>query len=123
MPLAAERPYTYAPLIDPLAIRFVILHPGAFSNPVEINIIQTTLARKRPYEALSYTWGDERSLKPIAIHGQKRRVVHVTENLEAALRQLRKPKGQRILWIDAICIYVDRYQREYHRNLRFGPVF
>jgi hypothetical protein len=25
--------------------------------------------------------------------------------------------------VDVVCLYVDRYQRKYHRNLRFGPLF
>jgi hypothetical protein len=47
----------------------------------------------------------------------------VTENLFAALRSLRREIAARRIWIDAICLYVDRYQRKYHINLRFGPLF
>ncbi|KAN0089525.1 hypothetical protein V8E51_019785 [Hyaloscypha variabilis] len=49
--------------------------------------------------------------------------LQVTTNLELALRYLRREMGARTLWIDALCTYVDRYQRNYHRNLRVGPLF
>ena len=47
----------------------------------------------------------------------------VTKNLFIALRHLRRSDPSRILWIDAICIYFDRYQTKYRRNLRFGSLF
>jgi len=31
--------------------------------------------------------------------------------------------GVHHLWIDSLCLYLDRYRTKYHRNLRFGPLF
>lgn len=123
MPLAAERPYTYLPLQGALDIRFVILQPGAFSSPIEINILHTSLARKRPYEALSYTWGDQRTLRPVTIQGRKRRFLYITENLEAALRHLRYPKAIRLLWIDALCINQSDLEERAFQVMRMGDIF
>ena len=123
MPLASERPYTYVPLVGPLDIRFVILYPSTFSSPIEISILQTSLARERPYEALSYTWGDQKTLRPISIYGQKRRVVYVTQNLEAALRHLRPIKEPRLLWIDALCINQADVNERSFQVMRMGGIF
>jgi hypothetical protein len=123
MPLVAERTYTYAPLIHPLDIRFVILHPAAFSSQIEINIVNTNLRRKQRFEALSYTWGDECRLRPIPIQGVKRQVVHITENLEAALRHLRYTNRIRLLWIDALCINQKDLQERSLQVLRMGDIF
>ncbi|KAL9071449.1 MAG: hypothetical protein Q9161_004166 [Pseudevernia consocians] len=56
------------------------------------------------YVALSYCWGDAQTTREIIIDG---RSIHVTLNLEAALRQLRGShciKQGFKLWVDAICI-------------------
>lgn len=55
-----------------------------------------------PYEALSYVWGSEDNKRPIYIGGNDE--LHVTANLHAALRHLRHPFVERILWVDAVCI-------------------
>lgn len=52
------------------------------------------------YQALSYTWGSNIKDKAILIEGRE---LKITTNLLAALRRLRT-SGDRILWIDAICI-------------------
>ncbi|KAF1964026.1 HET-domain-containing protein [Bimuria novae-zelandiae CBS 107.79] len=54
-----------------------------------------------PYEALSYTWGDEKSACRISLDGLP---FHIRPNLRDALRRLRQPRSTRIIWIDAICI-------------------
>jgi hypothetical protein len=54
-----------------------------------------------PYEALSYTWGDEESACQILLDGLP---FHIRPNLRDALRHLRQRQRTRIIWIDAICI-------------------
>lgn len=56
------------------------------------------------YAALSYCWGDPQVTRPVRVNG---RIVQVTVNLEAALRQLRHDVGEGRLWVDAICINQD----------------
>jgi hypothetical protein len=55
----------------------------------------------RDYAALSYTWGSESRPCEIMINGSK---MTVTKNVYLALRDLRYPEKDRILWIDALCI-------------------
>jgi hypothetical protein len=55
------------------------------------------------YEALSYTWGSDSDAQPclISIDGSEFRV---TKNLYSALQVLRSTDGDRVLWVDAVCI-------------------
>lgn len=53
------------------------------------------------YEALSYVWGNSEKRLRIFIHACN---FDVTDNLHAALLQLRNHSMERILWVDAICI-------------------
>ncbi|TVY90708.1 hypothetical protein LAWI1_G002622 [Lachnellula willkommii] len=120
MPLSAERSFVYQPLLTRSGIRFIVLHPGHLSSPIEVNILQTTLRHNLPFEALSYTWGDHSELHRILVRGQKRCFLHITGNLESALRHLRYSDKTRLLWIDALCIYLDRPQTKYRGNLMFS---
>ena len=72
------------------------------------------------YDALSYTWGDVFQIGEILVDGQPFRA---TSNLVAALEHFRSTEHDVRLWIDAICLYVDRYQTKYRGNLRLGPLF
>jgi hypothetical protein len=82
-------------------IRLVKLWPGEGSTSIRCEIIHARLDEKLRYEALSYTWGDQRSQSIIDLNG---RPFPTRENLEAALRQLRLKDKPRTLWIDALCI-------------------
>jgi len=59
------------------------------------------------YEALSYEWGAEENPKQLWIRGHPAPVL-IRENLYIALVALLLPDAWRPLWVDAICIYVDR---------------
>jgi hypothetical protein len=83
-------------------IRLVRLSPAAdFNAEVQCELLRATLKRLPEYEALSYTWGDLSVTVPVLLSGH---LHHVTKNLAAALRHLRHPTEDRILWIDALCI-------------------
>ncbi|KAJ5640280.1 uncharacterized protein N7484_008142 [Penicillium longicatenatum] len=63
--------------------------------------LSDTADRKHRYEALSYVWGSGMKPHSIRLNGCE---FPVTENLHAALSQLRDVNFERILWVDAICI-------------------
>ncbi len=44
-------------------------------------------------------------------------------NLQEALRYLRHDWLERDLWVDAVCLYLDRYRTKYRGNLRLGSLF
>jgi hypothetical protein len=75
---------------------------------------------KPTYEAISYCWAEVSSTATIELNGTP---VDVPGSAAKVLRQFQLQSSSRILWIDAVCIYFDRYQTEYRRNLRFGPPF
>jgi hypothetical protein len=63
-------------------------------------LITTKLAEAK-YEALSYVWGVTIRPYMIQVNGCP---FQVTYNLYSALRELRLPDTERLLWIDAMCI-------------------
>lgn len=63
--------------------------------------LQDTYKGTHPYEALSYTWGEEEKRHSIFVKGQ---ALAITTNLHAALLRLRHNSLVRIIWADAICI-------------------
>jgi hypothetical protein len=93
--------YESVPLTDRKAIRLVSIEPGEGEDDIHctLEVIRSNSAFK--YSALSYRWGSPSDTVPIVLEGQ---TFQVTTNLEAALRQLRKPSTREVLWIDALCI-------------------
>lgn len=72
-----------------------------FTDPIHVSLSIVNLRSQPTYEALSYCWGDASDKRLIFCHGKP---FPVTQNLEDALRHLRQSEGDRVLWIDAICI-------------------
>jgi hypothetical protein len=73
------------------------------------------------YEALSYTWGDDKRSGSIFVNGK---LIPVQRNVENALRRLRAlPETRHGMkyWIDAICTYLDQHRTEDLRDLRCEP--
>jgi hypothetical protein len=103
-------------------IRVLSLLPGQPGSMIECNYHFAMLDRaKNTFDALSYEWGPPGSPREdIRLQGQ---IISIGENLWYALHCLRLETSLIELWIDALCLYVDRYQRKYHRNLRFRPLF
>ncbi|PVH73028.1 HET-domain-containing protein, partial [Cadophora sp. DSE1049] len=101
--------YQYPPLLPRAcdAIRLLILQPAHdIDATVECNLINTTLSECADdvvdhYSALSYVWGDAKDTRMISLHGKP---VHVTVNLDSALRHMRDTTRTRKIWADAICI-------------------
>jgi hypothetical protein len=120
-------PGNYSPLTDSDEIRLLLLHPGSGYDTIKCTIRRVKLSDKPQYEALSYMWGPK-TYRLIKIDGK---TCDVRENLYQALLHLRLIKDNndeegplmRILWIDVLCLYIDRYQRRCHGSLRFAPLF
>lgn len=99
--------YEYTPLAAQSNIRLLRLLPKVKSQHGELcgelveYKVQSYDDRAHPYEALSYCW--ETSEKPRELNFD-RAVLAITENLHAALLQLRYDDFDRLLWIDAVCI-------------------
>ena len=99
-----KRLFEYQALHDSNNIRVIELLPAIDRNkPIIINLRESSSESPFKYEALSYTWDDQKPTRDITCNEAR---LQVTENVFQALRQLRisrKPQ-KRVLWIDAICI-------------------
>ncbi len=136
-------------------IRLLTLFPGEFPSPneaappieIQFQIISFEAARsqvrpraryswrnikrlvkpvRRPeYEALSYTWGEERSPTPVFVNsnGSKRKFIEVTQNLATALIYLRHKSEARILWIDALCINQEDMKERSSQVARMADIY
>jgi len=78
------------------------------------------------YETVSYTWGGENSdyalCRPVFV-GTYWDVVFQSQNCWDMLQFVRPWRGIRMVWVDALRLYFDRYQAKYRGNLRLRPLF
>lgn len=84
-------------------IRLIRLKPAAAIREVAYcDIVTVPLEHAPRYEAISYAWGNTSDLWPVGV-GSGQHIL-VSKSLESALRYLRHPDKERILWADAMCI-------------------
>jgi hypothetical protein len=101
-------------------IRLLSLQPSANCDAqVECHL---SLARidERPYEALSYIWGQEDPIHDILVDAEE---VHVRSNLHGALKELRLTDQPRILWVDSICINQSDIGKRNHQVRQMGAIY
>ncbi|PVI02238.1 HET-domain-containing protein [Periconia macrospinosa] len=105
--------YNYKRLWISDEIRLVRLLPSARrADDIQCVITHTTLSQNLRFEALSYVWGSNvLSHKVYTSEG----VVRVTGNCMEAMRDLRSPSDDRLLWIDAICINQTSNEEKNHQ--------
>jgi hypothetical protein len=77
-------------------------------------------SRSHLYEALSYVWGGSQKNLHVFIRSCS---FGVTDNLHAALLQLRNPTLERILWVDAICIDQTNQKEKEHQIQMMAMVY
>lgn len=84
-------------------IRVLKIHPGMQYDPLitVLEVISLKDMMKRPYDCLSYVWGNVKVTEPITVNNQE---LCVTTNLVRCLRHLRHQKQELVLWVDAVCI-------------------
>ncbi|KIN03451.1 hypothetical protein OIDMADRAFT_117045, partial [Oidiodendron maius Zn] len=100
----------YIPLPTADSIRLLRLAPGSNDDHITCELEIFSLNKAPTYEALSYVWGNPQPAASILNRGLAQTV---TPNLEKALRRLRQPDRERVIWADAICInQEDIHERE-----------
>ncbi|KAH7076615.1 heterokaryon incompatibility protein-domain-containing protein [Paraphoma chrysanthemicola] len=83
-------------------VRLLLLHPATSAiEPLRCDLHVASLRENPQYEALSYVWGTPGNRGTMLLSGH---VFTLYENLDAALRRLRRTNKTRTLWIDAVCI-------------------
>lgn len=76
------------------------------------------------YEALSWCWGQEVKDRAIRIQeGGKYYRLPVTRDLTLALKYLRHPHAERILWIDALCINQANHEERNHQVQMMARIY
>jgi hypothetical protein len=117
----AETKLQYLPL-EKSELRLFVLLPGSDTDIVSGHIEHSLLGYKssKPYEALSYVWGDIRDSTSILVDG---RTISVTKSLEMALRHLRYPDQPRTLWIDYVCINQEDIVERSQQVARMGLIY
>ncbi|GAW11419.1 hypothetical protein ANO14919_007640 [Xylariales sp. No.14919] len=95
----------YQPLQDRDEIRILELlpHGGSTDTPISVRFQHVKLSQRPPFEALSYTWGDQSTQHPVIVNDSGDTVA-VGSNCISALLSLRQADEPRRLWIDALCI-------------------
>ena len=106
-------PLVYRPLDNTKSeIRLLRIAPSLQADSV-INgtLNHVPIGHHLSYEALSYTWADDRADAEYDSDGEEDHCIllegyyfPIARNLFAALRQLRLPSEERLFWVDAICI-------------------
>lgn len=93
--------FSYPSLQSEDDIRLFTLLPGNFNDDLRILLQPVCLGSNvTPYQALSYTWGVERT-HSITCEGG---TIETPANLALALRYIRSETESQVLWADAICI-------------------
>ncbi|KAK7962398.1 uncharacterized protein PG986_003223 [Apiospora aurea] len=100
-------------------IRLISIAPGSFDDPLLCTLkSHTTPIHEQDFEALSYCWGDLQDTVTITLRhdhpksgqedsehqGNDEQSFNITKSLNLALRHLRYPDQERVIWIDALCI-------------------
>ncbi|KAH4195711.1 hypothetical protein HBI80_123130 [Parastagonospora nodorum] len=93
--------------LNPQEIRLLEIYPSTIAHDdLECRLFRITLdsTHAHPYEALSYTWGDQVMRTDIVCNDQR---VSITSNLSVALKKIRLQHKSRFIWADGICINQD----------------
>jgi hypothetical protein len=109
--------YCYSPLSSAGdSIRLLRLKPAKDkSADIHCELIEYALHDSSVihlYEALSYVWGNSEKKLRVFMHSCS---FNVTDNLYAALLELRNHTMKRTIWIDAMCINQDDQKEKEHQ--------
>ncbi|KAK5700735.1 hypothetical protein LTR97_005252 [Elasticomyces elasticus] len=112
-------------VFDPLdserqEIRLLHLLPGTWDEPLCCDLQVVCLDDHPDYQGLSYVWGAPGTTKTVSCCG---RPFEVTVNLWAALRRLRRPHHERVIWADATCINQKDLAERSHQVSLMGEIF
>lgn len=94
--------FTHTPLTDTQGFRCLLLQSATDKYAIiECQLYDLSIATPAMYEALSYCWENQVPSETILCDNKR---FLVTPTCIAALKQLRRRRVGRLLWIDAICI-------------------
>ncbi|KAE8440599.1 hypothetical protein EG329_007045 [Mollisiaceae sp. DMI_Dod_QoI] len=112
--------FAYSPL-EEQQIRLIELLPGTRESPINCRIVHSGLKfYSESYECLSYMWGPSLNPHSVSING---RIMHVRQNLRAALEAIRDEVRPRTVWIDALCINQEDVHERNKQVAIMGKIF
>ncbi|KAK5676412.1 hypothetical protein LTS10_011225 [Elasticomyces elasticus] len=113
--------YVFDPL-DPARREIRLLHllPGSWEELLCCDLQVVCLDDYPDYQGLSYVWGAPGIVKTVRCCG---RLFEVTVNLWTALRRLRRPQHERIIWADAVCTNQEDLAERSHQVSLMGEIF
>jgi hypothetical protein len=103
----ANPPIQYRALAqDKSEIRLLTVHPGEFESTIHCKLTHACLGADPKYTGLSYCWNETKGVNQPREAGiiLDNRATTVGKSAEVALRYLRSPKDDVVVWVDAICI-------------------
>jgi len=112
--------YRHAPLPTGPYTRCFILAPGSGKEELSGRLQVINLNDDPKFEAVSYVWGNPERKWSTLCDGAPLRITH---SLRDALRRLRLPDRERVLWIDAICINQDDLGERSHQVGFMGAIY
>jgi ankyrin repeat protein len=112
--------FKYDPIgLDGCSFRLLQLCFGK-EGPIECYLFDARLDSIIEYDALSYTWGSSIQPYEICVNNS---TMPVTANLSQALRDLRYPDRDRLLWVDAICINQEDLKERGHQVEHMASIY
>lgn len=113
--------YEYEALPSETHIRLFVLQPGRVDDPLVGSMKAVPLSDlSTKYEAISYVWGTDVMDHLISVDGRK---LPITKNLDASLRQVRRPDQARALWADSICINQKDNEEKGYQVALMGQIY
>jgi hypothetical protein len=120
--------YPYSPLdLGELTIRLLRIEKGWGSHDIICHFADAFSHQDKgvPYKALSYTWGGLQhtpggKCPQVLVDGH---AIDVMENLYSALRHIRSPDTDVMLWVDAICINQQDPREKGHQVKQMRDVY
>lgn len=113
--------YRYRTVADGDLFRLAVIYPGSGTAPIHCRLIwESSKDPKRDYRCLSYCWQTIEREADIICDGYR---FPVTKNLLSALRSLRDPKANLLIWIDQICINQDDDMERGHQVSIMKKIF
>ena len=114
-------PYQYQTVADGDLFRLAVIFPGSGTQPVHCRLIwESSKNPKRDYRCLSYCWQTIEREADIICDGFR---FPVTNNLLSALRSLRDPRANLLIWIDQICINQEDHLERGHQVSIMKKIF
>ena len=107
IPSSPESKEIYKTIRTQDQIRLLLLSKGSFDDAIHGTLMIAALSSGVSFQALSYTWADineDDARSQIIFLGPKWEIFMVTANCQAALRRMRRPDRDFMVWVDAICI-------------------